>query len=92
MTTFIPSLTLPPAVFAHPAASILLPIGLGTAVGFSVQRTYRSFSCYFPRTSVSARLTLGQLQSLKRPTWHSSNPRTVLRLKYLVLPGLFYTD
>ncbi|KAF4631849.1 hypothetical protein G7Y89_g6279 [Cudoniella acicularis] len=31
MTTFIPSLTLPAAVFAHPAASILLPIALGTA-------------------------------------------------------------
>jgi len=37
MTTFIPSLTLPAAVFANPAASILLPVGLGTAVGFSVQ-------------------------------------------------------
>jgi hypothetical protein len=41
MTTFIPSLTLPAAVFANPAASILLPIGLGTVVGFSVQRMYR---------------------------------------------------
>ncbi|KIM97756.1 hypothetical protein OIDMADRAFT_20227 [Oidiodendron maius Zn] len=39
MTTFIPSLTLPAAVFANPAASILLPIGLGTAVGFSVRPT-----------------------------------------------------
>jgi len=37
MTTFIPSLTLPAAVFANPAASILLPIALGTAVGFSVR-------------------------------------------------------
>ncbi len=40
MTTFIPSLTLPAAVFANPAASILLPIALGTAVGFSVRSTY----------------------------------------------------
>jgi hypothetical protein len=39
MTTFIPSLTLPAAVFASPAYSILLPIALGTAVGFTVQRT-----------------------------------------------------
>ncbi|KAH8674545.1 putative translocator protein like protein [Tricladium varicosporioides] len=45
MTTFIPSLTLPAAVFANPAAAILLPVALGTAVGFSVrpketQKTY----------------------------------------------------
>jgi len=38
MTTFIRSLTLPAAVFEIPAASILLPIALGTAVGFSTQR------------------------------------------------------
>jgi hypothetical protein len=38
MTTYIPSLTLPAMVFQNPAASILLPIALGTAVGFSVQR------------------------------------------------------
>lgn len=38
MTTFIPSLTLPAAVFANPAASILLPVALGTAVGYSVRR------------------------------------------------------
>merc|ERR1712093_786038 len=45
MTTFIPSLTLPAALFDNPAASILFPIALGTAVGFSVrpketQKTY----------------------------------------------------
>jgi len=37
MTTYIPSITLPAMVFSNPAASILLPIALGTAVGFSVQ-------------------------------------------------------
>ncbi|KAE9373120.1 TspO/MBR-related protein [Stipitochalara longipes BDJ] len=37
MTTYIPSITLPALVFQNPAASILLPIALGTAVGFSVQ-------------------------------------------------------
>lgn len=37
MTTFIPSLTLPAALFKTPAAAILFPIALGTAVGFSVQ-------------------------------------------------------
>ncbi|EKD20787.1 uncharacterized protein L3040_004690 [Drepanopeziza brunnea f. sp. 'multigermtubi'] len=45
MTTFIPSITLPAALFANPAASILFPIALGTAVGYSVspkksQKTY----------------------------------------------------
>lgn len=40
MTTFIPSLTLPAALFANPAASILFPIALGTAVGFSVRRMF----------------------------------------------------
>ncbi|TQN66223.1 Translocator protein-like protein, partial [Colletotrichum shisoi] len=45
MTTFIPALTLPHQVFENAAASILLPIALGTAVGYSTrpkatQRTY----------------------------------------------------
>lgn len=38
MTTFIPSITLPYVVFANPAASVLLPIALGTAVGYSSRR------------------------------------------------------
>lgn len=40
MTTYIPSLTIPSAVLQHPAASVLLPIALGTAVGFGTRRTY----------------------------------------------------
>lgn len=40
MTTYIPALTIPHGVFANPAASILLPIGLGTAVGYSTRRKY----------------------------------------------------
>ncbi|PBP26258.1 TspO/MBR family protein, partial [Diplocarpon rosae] len=45
MTTFIPSLTLPAALFANPAASILFPVALGTALGYSMkpketQKTY----------------------------------------------------
>ncbi|MCJ1370289.1 hypothetical protein MMC20_001501 [Loxospora ochrophaea] len=39
MTAYIPSLTLPGQVFAQPAASILLPVVLGTGVGFSVRPT-----------------------------------------------------
>ena len=38
MTSYIPSVTLPGFVFERPALSILLPVLLGTGVGFSVQR------------------------------------------------------
>lgn len=38
MTTYIPSLTLPEAVFNNLPASVLLPVALGTAVGFSTRR------------------------------------------------------
>lgn len=41
MTTYIPSLTLPSAVFDNAAISVLLPIAAGTAVGFSTQRKNR---------------------------------------------------
>lgn len=37
MTTYIPSLTIPGIVFEKPALAILLPVILGTSVGFSVQ-------------------------------------------------------
>ncbi|TGO81598.1 hypothetical protein BPOR_1089g00030 [Botrytis porri] len=39
MTTFIPSLTLPAAIFANPSASVLLPVTLGSAIGFAVRRS-----------------------------------------------------
>ncbi|MCJ1227892.1 hypothetical protein MMC12_004551 [Toensbergia leucococca] len=47
MTSYIPSITLPAQIFAQPAASILLPVALGTAVGFSIapkqtQDTYQA--------------------------------------------------
>ena len=38
MTTYIPSLTLPSAVFLSPAVSVLLPVALGTAVGIGTSR------------------------------------------------------
>ncbi len=38
MTNYIPSLTLPGTLFEHPAVAILLPVILGTGVGFSMQR------------------------------------------------------
>lgn len=37
MTTYIPSLTLPESVLDNMAASVLLPVALGTAVGFSTR-------------------------------------------------------
>jgi benzodiazapine receptor len=37
MTTYIPYLTLPSVIFETPAASILLPIAAGTAVGFATR-------------------------------------------------------
>ncbi|MCJ1295393.1 hypothetical protein MMC34_006955 [Xylographa carneopallida] len=45
MTSYFPSITLPSQVFAQPAASILLPIALGTGIGFAIrpvdtERTY----------------------------------------------------
>ncbi|KAH6690444.1 benzodiazepine receptor family protein [Plectosphaerella plurivora] len=43
MTTFVPALTLPRAVFDHPASSILLPIALGTAVGYSATKTRSTY-------------------------------------------------
>ncbi|KAI9743537.1 MAG: hypothetical protein M1818_002851 [Claussenomyces sp. TS43310] len=39
MTTYIPHLTLPSAVFANPAASVLLPVVLGSAVGYASRPT-----------------------------------------------------
>lgn len=38
MTSFLYHIAIPEAVFASPAASILLPIALGTAVGYSTRR------------------------------------------------------
>lgn len=38
MTTYIPSLTLPGQLFAEPAVSILLPIVLGSGIGYAVSR------------------------------------------------------
>lgn len=39
MTSYIPQLTLPSSIFNSTPASILLPIALGSAVGFSTNRT-----------------------------------------------------
>ena len=46
MTSYIPSITLPGQIFAQPAASILLPIVLGTSVGFAIRR--KSLGIHLP--------------------------------------------
>lgn len=56
MTTYIPQLTLPEAIFNSLPASILLPIALGTAVGYGTR----------PKDSDTPR----QYISLKRPPLH----------------------
>ena len=38
MTTFIPALTLPSAVFSTPAAAILLPVTIGAGIGYAISR------------------------------------------------------
>ncbi len=69
MTTFIPSITIPASVFANPAASILLPIALGTAVGYSCRRTYfPGVTIYLERQLV----TEISLPSLHASLFHSS--------------------
>lgn len=58
MTTHIPSLTLPTYIFESPAASILLPVALGTAVGFSTR----------PKETQNTYLALRQ-PPLRPPPW-----------------------
>lgn len=38
MTTYIPQLTLPQTIFNNPALSILLPVALGTGIGYLTRR------------------------------------------------------
>lgn len=43
MTTYIPALTLPSSLFLNPAVSVLLPVGLGTAIGYSATTTQSTY-------------------------------------------------
>ncbi|RFU34342.1 hypothetical protein B7463_g1995, partial [Scytalidium lignicola] len=73
MTTFIPSLTLPASVFANPAASVLLPIAVGSAVGFSVRR--RSLPPFQDLQSTKTFTATGDQKSymaLKQPPYRPS--------------------
>lgn len=81
MTTFIPNLTLPAQVFSTPAISILLPVVLGAAVGYSVSRT--SSLLYSPRckpinisNAINPTTHVFTLQTAKQQT-----PKKYLELK-----------
>ena len=63
MTTYIPSLTLPGEIFAQPAVSILLPVALGTSIGFIVSRTLHVI------IAQHYLLMPLQLREAKKPTW-----------------------
>jgi hypothetical protein len=43
--SYINSITLPSQIFATPAASILLPVAFGTAVGYSIRREIIPLAC-----------------------------------------------
>lgn len=97
MTTYIPSITIPTAVFEHPAASILLPIALGTAVGFGTRRMYRNpnVSVRIPKL-IKMRLEANISQLIKPRihkghTWTLSSLLCALRRGYLVPCGHVYT-
>lgn len=88
MTTFIPSLTLPAAIFANPAASILFPIALGTAVGFSVRRksTPLHFTFYYLSDILLAKETQDTYMALKQPPFRP--PPYVFGPAWTLLYGL----
>ena len=51
MTTHIPLFTLPEQVFAQPVLSILLPIAIGTGVGFAITRTDLPYGTFLRNAS-----------------------------------------
>ena len=70
MTTYIPSLTLPSAIFENAALSILFPIVAGTAVGFSTQRKHVRVIDNIERSVVNDIAAVGpqqQYAALKQP-------------------------
>lgn len=86
MTTYIPALTLPAAVFASPASSILLPIALGTAVGFSCQRTLDGDYSKVKPNKITAKKTQKTYMALKQPPYRP--PPEVFGPAWTILYGL----
>ena len=84
MTTFIPNLTFPAQVFSTPAISILLPVVLGAAVGYSVSRTspfLYSFQIhkYLKRNKI-------YYPRVYPPYSQSTNPQKISRIKTATPP------
>ena len=70
MTTHIPSLTLPGEVFAQPAVSILLPMALGTSIGFIVRRTLHAIDAFrLLAHAAAAKETQKTYMALKQPPY-----------------------
>ncbi|KAI1660062.1 TspO/MBR-related protein [Daldinia decipiens] len=93
MTAYIPRLNaIPYDVFANPAASILLPIALGTTVGFSSRRTCFIFPSirlfgYVPLTGPhTAKQTHATYAAMKQPPLRP--PPQVFGPVWTVLYGL----
>ncbi|OAA73504.1 translocator protein [Cordyceps fumosorosea ARSEF 2679] len=80
MTTYIPSLTLPIAALQHAPTSILLPIALGTAIGYSTKRN-PSHNLF-----LAADKTVKTYHALKQPPLHP--PAYVFGPVWTVLYGL----
>lgn len=78
MTSYIPSLTLPAQLFAEPALSILLPIALGSGIGYAVSRMLTpplqtaciptNGTCHHP----AGQKTQKQYLALKQPPYRPS--------------------
>lgn len=79
MTTFIPNLTLPAQVFSTPAISILLPVVLGAAVGYSVSRTSPFSTPSRPKNISCA--TNSRTHVLTLHTANQQTPKKYLELK-----------
>ena len=88
MTTYIPSLTLPSWAFHNPAASILLPIAMGTAVGFATGSTLHSrhLSHSIQLTPQTARETQETYMALKQPPFRP--PPEIFGPMWTLLYGL----
>lgn len=87
MTTYIPSLTLPAQVFSKPAVAILLPIALGTGIGFAITRTSSHpralvstliYSCCLAKAQTQSTYLALKQPPLRPPPWVFGPVWTVL--------------